>query len=99
MKFDPNDKTLCGLAGLGAVIAVGKLLVGGQRLTLRLMIGRVIIGAALSMAAGAALALLPDLPQIALIGLGSTLGISGQAFLELLVQRWLDKRNRSPDDE
>jgi len=60
---------------------------GGEKITVRLFAGRVIVGAALSTAACAALAVVPDLPQLALVGIGSALGISGQSFLEMLVQR------------
>ncbi len=89
MQFDTSDKqTILALAGIGAFLAVGQLLVGGKPLTWRLWIGRLIVGAGLSMAAGAALMMIPDLPPIALVGLGSALGISGQSILECLVQRW-----------
>ncbi len=93
MQFKSEDKTIIELATVGAAIAFGKLLAGGEKITLRLLAGRVIIGAALSTAAGAALAMIPNLPNIALIGLGSALGISGQSLLELLVQRWSGSRS------
>ncbi len=87
MRLDSNDKTLITLASVGAAIAFGKLLVGGEKVTLRLVVGRLIIGAGLSMAAAAALMMVPNVPPIALVGLGSALGILGQSFLEKLAQR------------
>ena len=94
MKLDHDDRTLLELATVGAAIAIGQLFVGGEKITVRLFAGRVIVGAALSMAAGSALAVVPDLPQAALVGIGSALGISGQSFLEMLVQRcWPSQQN------
>jgi hypothetical protein len=88
MHLDSNDKTLLTLAGVGAAMAFGKLLAGGERVTLRLIVGRLIIGAGLSMAAATALMMIPNVSPAALIGLGSALGILGQSFLERLVQRY-----------
>lgn len=93
INSDPREQILLMLAAIGAVLAVGKVLAGGEKITLRLMIGRVIIGAGLSVAAAAALAMWPDLSEVALIGIGSTFGILGQAFLEAIVRRWLDQRD------
>ncbi len=95
MQLDNGDKnTLFALAGVGAILAVGQLLVGGQRMTWQLWVGRMIAGAGLSMAAGAALAMIPDLSPVALVGLGSALGISGQSVLESVIQRCLGTRNK-----
>ena len=96
MRLNSNDKTLITLASVGAAIAFGKLLVGGEKVTLRLIAGRLIIGAGLSMAAATALMMVPNVPPIALVGLGSALGILGQSFLEKLAQRVWDAR---PKDE
>ncbi len=96
-RFDSNDKTLLTLTGVGAAIAFGKLLAGGEQVTLRLIVGRLIIGAGLSTAAATALMMIPNVPPVALVGLGSALGILGQSFLERLVQRYW--KNPSKTDE
>ncbi|CCD29276.1 Putative Holin (modular protein) [Candidatus Glomeribacter gigasporarum BEG34] len=88
MHFDDHDKTLLTLAGVGAAIAFGKVLAGGEQVTLRLIAGRLIIGAGLSMAAATAFMMIPNVPPAALVGLGSALGVLGQSFLERLVQRY-----------
>jgi CHASE2 domain-containing sensor protein len=88
MRLDSNERMLLTLASVGAAIAFGKLLVGSEKVTLRLIVGRLIIGAALSMAAATVLMMVPNVPPMALVGLGSALGILGQAFLEKLVQRY-----------
>jgi hypothetical protein len=92
--MNQDDRTLLELALIGAGIALGKLLAGGETLTLRLLVGRVMVGAGLSMAAGAILAMIPNLSPLALVGLGSALGIAGQSLLESCVQRWLGQQDR-----
>ncbi len=82
---------------MGATIAIGKLLTGGEKITARLIIGRMIVGAGLSVAASSALMLLPELPAIAITGLGAAFGILGQSYLELAVQRWFGKRSDHAD--
>jgi hypothetical protein len=89
MHLDHDDRTLLELATIGAAIALGKLLLGGEKITLRLLFGRVIVGAGLSLAAATALAMIPQLSPLTLVGIGSAFGIAGQALLEKLIQRWL----------
>jgi hypothetical protein len=90
--MNQDDKTLIELATVGAGIAFVKLLAGGESITWRLLFGRIIVGAGLSMAAGAIVAMIPHLPILALVGIGSAFGIAGQSFLEHLAQRWIDQR-------
>lgn len=71
LRFDGQERTLLTLAGVWAAIAFRKWLVSGEKVTLRLIIGRLIIGASLSMAAAAALVMVPNVPPVALIGLGA----------------------------
>lgn len=76
------------LAVIGAVIALGKLLSGNEPLTWRAAIGRTILGSATSLVAGVALLQIPDLHPLALLGLGSALGIAGAQAVEALVRRF-----------
>ncbi|RYA89665.1 holin, partial [Enterobacter cloacae complex sp. 742-ADZ3-9B] len=55
------EKGALTLAVMGALIALGKLLSSNEPVTARLAIGRVIVGSALSVAAGSALYLVPEL--------------------------------------
>ncbi len=89
MHLDQNERTILTLAVVGVLGAAGKVLLGGKKVTLRLALGRVIVGASLSMAAGIALIEFPNLPPEGLVGIGSALGILGLEFLEQLAQRWL----------
>ena len=72
---------------MGALIGVAKLLVSSEQLTSRVVAGRAMLGSATSMVAGIALLQIPDLPPIALLGLGSALGIVGSQYLEVLLRR------------
>jgi hypothetical protein len=83
-----HERSLWTLLIIGASIAVGKLLASPERLTLRLIIGRALLGSATSMIAGVALIQVPDISPLALCGIGCALGIVGAQYLEL----WFKKR-------
>lgn len=98
MKLEHQD-TLSMLGSLvitGIVVALGKLLLGGEPITWRLVLGRMIIGAGLSVAAAAALLWQPALPPLGLVGIGAALGILGQHLIERVVQIWLNKIPPAP---
>ncbi|ALX11464.1 holin [Burkholderia cepacia JBK9] len=82
-----HEKLILELIGMGGLIGIAKVLVGGEQLTFRLVAGRAMLGSATSMVAGIALLQIPDLPPIALLGLGSALGIVGSQYLEVLLRR------------
>ncbi|MBD9643608.1 phage holin family protein [Pantoea sp. PNT02] len=89
-----HEKSLYTLLVMGALIALGKVLASDEKITPRLVIGRVILGSAISTAAGAALIQFPDISPVAINGLGAGLGILGYQFCELWLRRRLggDKR-------
>lgn len=82
-----HEKTFLELIIIGALIGIAKLLVSSEALTFRLVLGRTVLGSATSMVAGVALVQIPDLDPLALIGLGSALGIVGSQYIELLLRR------------
>jgi hypothetical protein len=82
-----HEKSLVALLLLGAVIGLGKLLVGDEHLSMRLIVGRTLLGSAASLVAGIALLEVPDISPLALLGLGSALGIVGAQYLELFIKR------------
>ena len=98
MQLNEPEKEILTLLSLGALIAMGKILIGGEPLTTRLIIGRMIIGAALSASAGAFLMVFKDLPSTALIGIASALGILGQSYLELIAAKFIG-RDKEADKE
>ena len=76
--MDEYDHTLVSLVVVGAFIALGKMLVANEVITLRLFIGRIILGSAVSVVAGALLILWPGIhPYCAVMGIGSAPGIAG----------------------
>ncbi|AKM43958.1 phage holin family protein [Burkholderia arboris] len=91
MQLNAHEKELLTLVVLGAVIGLGKLLVGGERLTVRILLGRMIVGAGLSSSAGAILIMFKELEPTALIGVASAIGILGQSVLEAAAQRLLGR--------
>jgi len=82
-----HERTILELISAGGLIGIAKVLVGSEQLTFRLVAGRAVLGSATSMVAGIALLQIPDLPPIALLGLGSALGIVGSQYLEVLLRR------------
>lgn len=82
------EKGFVTLAIMGALIALGKMLTSNEPITARLILGRVIVGSALSLAAGVALYFVPDIHPLALAGIGSALGIAGLNGVEV----WLRKK-------
>ncbi|MES2007923.1 MAG: holin [Pseudomonadota bacterium] len=84
-----HEKNLFMLLMLGAMIGLGKLLASDETITVRLAIGRAVMGAATSMVAGMALIQFPGLNPVALVGLGSALGIVGSQALESYFKRRL----------
>lgn len=72
----------------GAVISLGKLLAGGEKITLRLAAGRIILGSATSLVAGMLLLQIHDISPLALLGTGSALGIAGAQAVEVAMSRW-----------
>ncbi|MDR3382325.1 holin [Cupriavidus basilensis] len=84
-----HEKNLFMLLMLGAMIGLAKLFVSAEPLTVRLAIGRAVMGSATSMVAGVALIQFPTLSPLALIGIGSMLGIAGSQALESYFKRRL----------
>lgn len=82
------EKGFIALVIMGAVIALGKMLNSDEPITARLVVGRVIVGSALSLLAGVALYVVPDIHPLALAGIGSGLGILGLNGVEA----WLRKK-------
>lgn len=98
-----HEKIMVTLASMGALIGLAKVLESAEPLTLRLVVGRVILGSAVSMCAGAALIHFPDLPPIAINGLGAALGIVGYQAVELWLRRraetQAEQRKQNDDSE
>ncbi|BBU94769.1 MULTISPECIES: phage holin family protein [Providencia] len=86
--MEEHEKTFIALFFIGVFIAIGKILTSDEQITARLFFGRVILGSAVSMLAGAVLIWIPDISPLAITGLGSAFGIVGYQLIEM----WLKKR-------
>ncbi|MBR8161965.1 phage holin family protein [Burkholderia vietnamiensis] len=82
-----HEKTFLELIIMGALIGIAKLLVSSEQLTFRVIVGRALLGSATSMVAGIALLQIPNLDPLALLGIGSALGIVGSQYIEILLRR------------
>lgn len=94
-----HEKNMLTLLLIGAVIALAKMLVSNDPITPRLVAGRVILGSAVSMIAGAALIQFPDLPNTAINGIGCALGILGYQFVEGWLRRRGSKWMKGEDND
>ena len=70
-----HDKSILMLIVIGGLIGMSKLLVSKEPLSVRLLIGRTILGSATSLIAGVVILQIPNVSPLALIGLASSLGI------------------------
>ena len=86
-----HDKSLLELMAIGAAIALGKMLVSDEVISKRLIVGRAVLGSASSVLAGLALLQFPAIPPLALIALGSAMGIVGAQFIEVWLKRQITK--------
>ncbi|MCD0496950.1 phage holin family protein [Achromobacter sp. MY14] len=81
------ERTLAWLAGVGALVAVGRALTNKEALSWRVVVGRVILGSALSTVVTLLLIPYPDAPKPVLVGAAAAMGILGEQVLELAVRR------------
>ncbi|GLW38712.1 phage holin family protein [Pectobacterium aroidearum] len=92
------EKSVVTLFVIGVLIAVGKVLAGSEPITLRLFVGRMLLGGFVSMVAGVVLVQFPNLPLTAICGIGSMLGIAGYQTIELLIQRRANQLGKKNDE-
>ena len=85
-------KELGGLVLLGAVIGLGQLLASGERITVRLAIGRALCSGGLGGAASSALVVWPDLPPAALLGIACAIASLGTSLIESIFARMAGAR-------
>lgn len=82
-----HEKSLLSLIILGGLIALGKVLSSSEPITAKLFFGRIILGSATSVAAGAVLIWIPGISPLAIAGLGAGLGIAGHQVVEVWLRR------------
>ena len=70
---------------------MSKLLVSSEPLSVRLIIGRTILGSATSVIAGAVLLQVPDINPLALLGIACAFGSLGSTFIEEYLKKNINK--------
>lgn len=86
-----HEKSILMIILIGGLIGMSRLLVSKEPLSVRLVIGRTILGSATSLIAGVVLLQMPDISPLALVGLASALGILGSTFIEEYLKKNVDK--------
>ncbi|OZI74595.1 holin [Bordetella genomosp. 12] len=81
------EKTFAWLAGMGALIAIGRALTSQEHLSWRVIVGRTILGSAVATVAALIYIPFPDAPLPVVVGAGAGLGILGEQVLELAARR------------
>ena len=90
MHNSPESMKILGiLVVTGAALGIGKLLVSDEVLTPRVIIGRALLGCGTSTVAGVGLIWIPDMHPLALLAVGSALGIVGASALEVCLKKYL----------
>ena len=74
---------------------MGKVLAGGEPITPRLFIGRMLLGGFVSMVSGVVLVQFPEINPVAIYGIAAMLGIAGYQVVEIFIQRRLSKENNT----
>ena len=86
-----HEKSIVMIVVIGGLIGMSKLLVTKEPLSVRLVIGRTILGSATSLIAGVVLLQMPDISPLSLVGIASGLGILGSTFIEEYLKKNVDK--------
>lgn len=92
MQMGEWERWLVALGLTGAAVAIGRALSQEKPPKIRIVIGRMIVGGVLGMAASSLLVLFPDAPQWAVFGAGCALVVGGEQTLEALVSRFAARR-------
>ncbi len=94
--ISPNDHPegfLAILAGLGAVVGLGKLLASTEPLTFRLVVGRALIHAGFGATAGATTLLFPSADPLVMFGVAAGMASLGNSAIEYVLQAKFGKKD------
>jgi hypothetical protein len=76
---------------IGVLTAIGQILQSTSPITWRIAVGRCITTGGIAIVAGAALAIFPDLPLIAQLGIAAALASLGSSGIEVVLQKVLNR--------
>ncbi len=87
-KFSHTQAAMA-MGATGVLIGLGQLLASEEKLTPRIIVGRALSSAGLSLAAGSLLIRIPDMPLLALVGASALIASVGTSVLETYLSRVL----------
>ena len=90
--MNPHDNAagfIAILAGIGALIGLGKLLDSAEKLNFRLVAGRCLVNAGIGAAAGSISLVVPDASPVLMYGLAAGLASLGTSGFEYVMKRRL----------
>lgn len=94
-----HEKVALQLILMGVVIAMAKILISTEKLTLRVVIGRAILNGFTTLGAGAVLVWISDLNTLGILGLGAFLGTLGSQFVELQAEKFVKDKIKIQEDK
>lgn len=95
-----HERTIITLGILGGIAAAGKVLASAEPITLRLFVGRTLLGCSLGVSAAALLVRYPNLDPLAIAGAGAAMGVAGYQIIEIYLRhlrRKTDTKNNEKD--
>ena len=93
-----HERTIITLGILGGLAAAGRVLASAEPVTLRLFVGRTLLGSALGVSAAALLVNFPELDPLAIAGAGAAMGVAGYPVIEIFL-RHLRRKLKEEDEK
>ncbi len=93
-----HERTIITLGILGGLAAAGRVLASAEPVTLRLFVGRTLLGSALGVSAAALLVNFPELDPLAIAGAGAAMGVAGYQVTEIFL-RHLRRKLKEEDEK
>lgn len=90
--MDKDSASVVGLMTIGVIAGLGQLLASKEKLTFRVVLGRILSSAALGSASSLLLIAFPSIPWEAQLGAAAALASLGTSALELMFQRIITKK-------
>ena len=94
-----HERTIITLGILGGIAAASRVLAGAEPITLRLFVGRTLLGRALGVSAAALLVRYPNLDPLAIAGAGTAMGIAGYQIVEIFLRHMRRKLGEKENKE